>query len=98
MPENIKLRYLTSGTTLADESDHSRELLLLVRGVLVAEVAGRPMAEIEPGEILHDHHRLDVATHVVTLRAKTDCIVVVAPMDQFTSKDLFRFFANSGGA
>jgi CRP-like cAMP-binding protein len=91
MPENIKLRHLTSGTTLVDQGEHANELFLLVRGMLVAEVAGRPMAEIEPGEILHDHHRFDGKAHLVTLRAKTDCIVAVAPTDQFTPEDLFRF-------
>lgn len=95
MPKNIKLRHLISGATLIEQDVQRKELFLLLQGVLVAEVAGRPMAEIEPGEILGDHHGFGARAHPVTLRAKTDCVIAVAPMDEFSLEDLLRFFATS---
>ena len=77
-----RIRKLRQGATLTEQGDPGDEVYLVLDGMLVAEVDGRPVAEVGPGAILGERALLEGGSRTATLRATTDCKVAVAHTDQ----------------
>ncbi len=97
-----KIRTLAAGSFLTEQGSAGDEVYLVLDGVLVVEVDGRPIAEIGPGAILGERAVLEGGMRTSTLRAVTKCRVAVARGDQFDRATLEQVSAShrreSGGA
>lgn len=76
-----KVRKVKKGKTLVEQGQPGNELYLLLDGVLVVEMDGRPLTELGPGVVLGERAILEGGTRTSTLRAVTDCRVAVADAD-----------------
>lgn len=74
-PEKRKLK---KGKTLTEQGEEGKELYLLLDGVLEVDVDGTIVAEVGPGAILGERALLEGGKRTSTLRALTNCTVVVA--------------------
>jgi hypothetical protein len=76
-PERLTL---DPGSTLVEQGETSRDLYLLLDGVLAVEVDGDEVAEVGPGAVLGERALLEGGQRTATLRARTRCrIAVVDP-------------------
>lgn len=74
-------RRIAEGATLTQQGDPGAELYLLLDGVLSVEVDGNVVAEVGPGAILGERSIIEGGIRTSTLRARTACVVAVAPID-----------------
>jgi Cyclic nucleotide-binding domain len=83
MPSGTKLerRKLGEDEPLVEQGDEGDELFLLLDGVLLVEVDGRPVAEVGPGSLLGERALLEGGRRTATLRAVTPARVAVVPGD-----------------
>ena len=81
-------RNLAAGDTLVEQGAQGQDLYLLLDGVLVVEVDGKPIAEVGPGAILGERAVLEGGMRTSTLRAATPCRVAVASADQLDREAL----------
>jgi len=79
---------LPAGAMLADLPGSPGDVRLLVDGLLVIEVDGRPTLDAGPGAIFDPAMRAPESRRHVTIRAKTRCRVAVVPRDQLDSQVL----------
>lgn len=84
-PRKLKL---AAGDTLVEQGAEGQDLYLLLDGVLVVEVDGKPIAEVGPGAILGERAVLEGGVRTSTLRARTPCRVAVASADQLDREAL----------
>lgn len=76
-PERLTLE---PGSTLVEQGETSKDLYLLLDGVLAVEVDGDEVAEIGPGAVLGERAVLEGGQRTATLRARTRCrAAVVSP-------------------
>ena len=73
-PERLTLE---PGSTLVEQGETSRDLYLLLDGVLAVEVDGDEVAEVGPGAVLGERALLEGGQRTATLRARTRCRVAV---------------------
>jgi hypothetical protein len=86
---DFERRRLEPDETLVHQGDAAGdELLLLLDGVLVAEIDGDEVAEIGPGAILGELALLDGGRRTATLTARTPCRVVVLPAELIDRQEL----------
>jgi len=76
-----RIAEVVRGATLVEQGQPGRDLYLLLDGVLVVEVDGRPLTEVGPGVVLGERAILEEGTRTSTLRAVTDCRVAVTTAD-----------------
>jgi hypothetical protein len=88
-----RIRKLRQGATLTEQGDPGVEVYLVLDGMLIAEVDGRPVAEIGPGAILGERALLEGGTRTATLRATTACKVAIARTDQLAPDALIELSA-----
>ena len=81
--EPPKLRKLKPEALLTEQGEPGEDVFLVLDGVVVAEVDGKPLAEFGPGAILGERAVLEGGTRTSTLRAVTKCRIAVARGDQF---------------
>ena len=72
---------LAAGERLTTQHDKADDLLVLLDGVLRAEVDETVVAEIGPGAVLGERAVLESGTRTATLVAVTPCTVAVAARD-----------------
>lgn len=77
-----RVRKVRPGTTLTEQGTPGDDLYLVLDGMLVAEVDGKPAAEIGPGAIIGERALLEGGTRTATVRAVTACRIAVADADQ----------------
>ena len=77
-----RVKKVKEGRTLVEQGDKGDELLLILDGVLTAEVDGEPLAEFGPGALLGERALLEGGTRTATLRAVTPVKVAVARGDE----------------
>jgi hypothetical protein len=85
------IRQVKTGKVLAEQGTVGDELYLLLNGVLVVEVDGKPLAELGPGAVLGERAALEGGVRTATLRAVTDCKVAAvsaAAVDQHALVEL----------
>jgi hypothetical protein len=75
-------RKLKPDALLTEQGQPGGEVFLVLDGVLVTEVDGKPLAEFGPGAILGERAVLEGGVRTSTLRAVTKCRVAVARGDQ----------------
>ena len=80
--EPPKLQKLKPGALLTEQGQPGHEVFLVLDGVLVSEVDGRPVAELGPGAILGERAVLEGGVRTSTLRAVTKCRVAGVRGDQ----------------
>ncbi len=66
---------VTPGETIVEQGEPGDSLFLVLDGVLVAEIDGKPIAELGPGAILGERALLEGGTRTATLRAVSACRV-----------------------
>jgi Cyclic nucleotide-binding domain len=81
-------RRLRRGEALVRQGEPGDELFLLFDGILVAEIDGKPIAEVGPGAILGEMALLREGKRIATLRAVTPCRVAVVPSDHIDKQVL----------
>jgi hypothetical protein len=79
---------LPAGAMLADLPVSPGDVRVLLDGLLVIEVDGRPAIDAGPGAIFDPAMRAPESRQHVTIRAKTRCRVAVVPRDQLDSQAL----------
>jgi hypothetical protein len=79
---------LPAGAMLADLPVSPCDVRLLLDGLLVVEVDGRPAIDAGPGAIFDPAIRAPESKQHVTVRAKTRCRLAVVPRDQLDSQAL----------
>jgi hypothetical protein len=79
---------LPAGATLADLPASPGDVRLLLDGLLVIEVDGRPAIDAGPGAIFDPATRVPESKQHVTVRAKTRCRLAVVPRNQLDSQAL----------
>jgi len=77
-----RIKKLKQGATMTEQDAPGLELYLVLDGTLIAEVDGKPVAEIGPGAIVGERALLEEGTRTATTRATTTCKVAVAQADQ----------------
>jgi hypothetical protein len=77
-----RVKKFKEGKTLVEQGDEGDELLLVLDGVLTAEVDGEPLAEFGPGALLGERALLEGGVRTATLRAVTPVKVAVARGDE----------------
>jgi hypothetical protein len=80
--EEPTVREIDQGDLLTEQGQPGDELFLLLDGVVVVEVDGKPLAEIGPGAILGERAVLEGGQRTSTMRALTPCRVAVAAAGQ----------------
>lgn len=91
------VRKLREGTTLVNQGEAGRELYLLLDGVLRVEIDGQPVTEFGPGALLGERALLEDGRRTATLRAVTQCKVVVADGDEIDRDALAEVSRRHGG-
>lgn len=76
-----ELRRLQPGDRLTIQGEESRELYLLLDGVLRVSVDGRAVGEVAAGAVLGERAVLEAGRRTATLEAVTGSLVAVAPPD-----------------
>jgi hypothetical protein len=76
-----KQKKLKEGAALVEQGQSGDELYLLLDGILMVEVDGKPVAEIGPGSIVGERAVLEGGTRTATLRAMTPVRVAVVARD-----------------
>jgi hypothetical protein len=71
------LRRVAQGSVVCEQGEAGTEVFLLLDGMLMVEVDGKPLAEIGPGAILGERATLEGGRRGATLRALTPCKVAV---------------------
>lgn len=66
---------IKAGRALIQQSDEGTDLFLLLDGVLIVDVDGRPLAELGPGALVGERAMLEGGKRTCTLRAVTPCTV-----------------------
>jgi len=79
---------LKAGRPLVTQGDEGTDLFLLLDGVLIADVDGRPVAELGPGALLGERSMLEGGKRTATLRAVTPCTVARATEAQIDREAL----------
>ena len=79
---------LPAGAILADLLVSPGDVRLLLDGLVVVEVDGRPAIDAGPGAIFDPAIRAPESEQHVTVRAKTRCRLAVVPRDQLDSQAL----------
>ena len=79
---------LAAGAMLADLPISPADVHVLLDGLLVFEIDGRPALEAGPGAIFDPAMRASESKQHVTVRAKTRCRLAVLPRDQLDSQAL----------
>ena len=79
---------LPAGAMLADLPVSPCDVRLLLDGLVVVEVDGRPAIDAGPGAIFDPAIRAPESEQHVTVRAKTRCRLAVVPRDQLDSQAL----------
>jgi hypothetical protein len=74
-------RELKEGETLIEQGAEGGELYLILDGMLDIDVDGEVIAEVGPGAVLGERAALEGDARTATVRAATDCRVVVIPAD-----------------
>jgi hypothetical protein len=75
-------RELKEGETLIEQgAEGSVELYLVLDGMLDIDVDGEVIAEVGPGAVVGERAALEGGERTATVRAATDCRVVVIPAD-----------------
>lgn len=82
------IRTLAVDDLLTVQGSADWALYLVLDGVLVVEVDGRPVAEIGPGSVAGERALLEDGTRTATLRAATACRVAVADAHQVDAEAL----------
>jgi hypothetical protein len=77
-----EIRRLPQGTALTRQGEPGDELYLILDGVAVVEVDGRPVAELGPGAIVGERAILEEGLRTSTVRATTPLRVAVAAKDR----------------
>jgi hypothetical protein len=77
---------LAAGAMLADLPISPAEVHVLLDGLLLFEIDGRPALEAGPGAILDPAMRTPESKQHVTVRAKTRCRLALIPRDQLDSQ------------
>jgi hypothetical protein len=88
-----QIRRIAQGATLTEQGARGTDLYLVLDGMLVAEVDGKPVAEIGPGAILGERALLEGGVRTATLHATTVCKVAVAHADQLDREALIELSA-----
>mgnify|MGYP001443778300 CR=1 FL=1 len=88
------IRKIKKDQTLVEAGDPGSELFLLLDGMLVVEVAGKPIANVGPGAILGERALLEAGTRTATLKALTPCRVAVVSGQQVDRQALGALAAN----
>src|SRR5215210_84820 len=83
-----RIKKVKEGKALVEQGEEGDELLLLLDGVLSAEVDGEPMAEFGPGALLGERAVLEGGVRTATLRAVTPVKVAVARGDELDPEAL----------
>ncbi len=86
--ERPELRRLAAGELLTRQGEPGTELYLLLDGVVVVEVDGRPVTELGPGSIVGERAVLEGGRRTATLRATTPLRVAVARVEQLDPASL----------
>lgn len=73
-----EIRRLSEGSLLTRQGDPGDELYLVLDGVAVVEVDGRPVAEVGPGAVVGERAILEEGLRTSTVRATTALRVAVA--------------------
>jgi cyclic nucleotide-binding protein len=76
-----KQKKLKEGAALIEQGEPGEELYLLLDGILMVEVDGKPIAEIGPGSIVGERAVLEGGARTATLRAMTPARVAVVGRD-----------------
>jgi hypothetical protein len=83
-----RVRELAAGAILADLPISPAEVSVLLDGLVLFEIDGRPAVEAGPGTILDPAMRTPESKQHVIVRAKTRCRVALIPRDQLDSQAL----------
>jgi hypothetical protein len=78
-----EIRKVKAGAELMVQGEPGDELFLVLDGMVVAEVDGRPVAELGPGALLGERAALEGGRRTATIRAITDGRVAAAPASGF---------------
>jgi Cyclic nucleotide-binding domain len=78
------IKKLEKGDLLAEQGAARDEVYLLLDGILLVEVDGRPLAEIGPGAIVGELASLQAGVRTATLRAATPVRVAAARTEQIS--------------
>jgi hypothetical protein len=76
--EKPSIRRLTKGAWLTRQGEETKDLYLLLDGVLSASVDGAVIGELGPGAIVGERAALEDGARTASLQALTDCAVAVA--------------------
>jgi hypothetical protein len=83
----LKRRNLEVGDVLVQQGEPGDDLYLLLDGVLGVEVDEERVAEMGPGTMLGERASLEDGVRTATLRALTQCRVVVIPSEHVGAED-----------
>ena len=81
-------RRVQQGETLVEQGEAGDELFLLLDGVLDIEVDGETVGQVGPGAMLGERAVLESGERTATLRAVTECRVVVLNAAQISRYEL----------
>jgi hypothetical protein len=87
-PKALERREVKEGEILVEQDQPGNELFLVLDGMLDVEVRGEVVAEVGPGTILGVHAALEGGYRTSSLRAATDCRVVVIPEEALDQSEL----------
>ncbi len=79
---------IKAGRSLVKQGDAGTDLFLLLDGVVIADVDGRPLAELGPGALVGERAMLEGGKRTATLRAVTPCTVARATASQIDREAL----------
>jgi hypothetical protein len=76
-----QIRTLSEGDTLVTQGEPGTDVYLILDGMFVVEVDGRPVAEIGPGAVVGERAALRNGARTATLFARTNARVAAVPHD-----------------
>jgi hypothetical protein len=82
------IRKIAEGANLVRQGEAGTEVFLILDGIFVVEVDGRPVAEIGPGAVVGERAALRNGTRTATLWARTPGRVASVPHDALDSQAL----------
>jgi hypothetical protein len=83
-----EIRRLPKGTSLTRQGEPGDELYLILDGIAVVDVDGRPVAELGPGAVVGERAILEEGLRTSTVRAITPLRVAVAAKDHIDMSKL----------
>jgi hypothetical protein len=90
-------RELKEGETLIEQGAEGGELYLILDGMLDIDVDGEVIAEVGPGAVVGERAALEGGARTATVRAATDCRVVLIPAEAIDEAALAELAAGRRG-